>query len=93
MYTGIQKINGADQVRFDYLCDTTNVFAFTAGPDTAAEPAFNMPIEDGSWKAKPFSATIKTGSTPDWYIGMKNISTNKTTGTFVLENILVEESK
>ena len=88
--------NTTYRVSFDYLCDTAEVFAFTADSDEGGKEqkdlkAFLQIIPDGSWKVQRLSATFKTDARPGWFIGVTKVAGKKKEGTLVIDNVLVEE--
>ncbi|RYD42620.1 MAG: hypothetical protein EOP83_32540, partial [Verrucomicrobiaceae bacterium] len=79
-------------VSFDYLSDTPECFQLVTGHDGEEANQIDQRdvIPDGSWTVKRFSATIKTSSQPDNFIGISKIDKDKV-GTLVIDNLLIQE--
>lgn len=80
------------KVSFDYLSDTPECFQLVTGHDGEEANQIDQRdvIPDGSWTVKRFTATIKTGSNPDNFIGVSKIDKDKV-GTLVIDNLLIQE--
>jgi endo-alpha-N-acetylgalactosaminidase len=87
--------NTTYRVSFDYLCDKPDTFQLVAGYDDEngkQKVEFKKLLPDGSWTVKHFTATVKTGASPDWFLGISKLEKEKK-GILVIDNFLVQKAK